>query len=191
MRWVTWVGICTFLAFAGCRDADSPNRVEPAGAELSGAQKSRAQDLREAREDLKAVLTRHEPSDVGSFPLFTEVTANSGLEFSFHTDAIPGRYFLPEIMGGGAAWFDFDRDGWLDLFLVNGDELAAGTLGPKRHADVLFHNRGGQGFEEISGAASAGTTGYGQGCAVGDFDGDGFEGIGDAMRLVAHALEKF
>lgn len=177
MRWVTWAAICAVPAFVGCSDAESPRRVEPAQAELSGAQKTHAQDLHQAREELKAVLTRHDPPDAGSFPQFTEVAANCGIEFSFHTDAIPGRYFLPEIMGGGAAWFDFDRDGWLDLFLVNGNELAAGTLGPKRHADVLFHNRGGQGFEEISRAASAGTIGYGQGCAVGDFDGDGFEDL--------------
>jgi hypothetical protein len=99
------------------------------------------------------------------------------LDFTFYTDAIPGRFFLPEIMGGGAAWFDFDRDGWLDLFLVNGDELAAKPQRPKKHADALYRHRGGQQFDEISRFAFADTIGYGQGCAVGDFDADGFEDL--------------
>ena len=96
MRWVTWAAICTVLAFVGCSDAESPRRAEPAQAELSGVQTTHAQDLHQAREELKAVLTRHDPTDAGSFPQFTEVAANCGIEFSFHTDAIPGRYFLPE-----------------------------------------------------------------------------------------------
>jgi len=177
MRWFTSKAICAVLAFAGCRDVESPHRADPSRDELNGVQKTRAEDLNRAREELKAVLTKQPPLDVGSFPQFTEIAVQCGIEFSFHTDAIPERYFLPEIMGGGAAWFDFDRDGWLDLFLVNGDELTSGTLGPKRHTDVLFHNRGGQRFEEVSRAASASTIGYGQGCAVGDFDGDGFEDL--------------
>ena len=110
-------------------------------------------------------------------PRFTEVSAEQGLEFTFHTDAVPERYFLPEIMGGGAAWFDFDRDGWLDLFLVNGDELESESRRPKPHSDALFQNRGGESFAEISGVAGATTIGYGQGCAVGDLDGDGFEDL--------------
>ena len=177
MRWVLWGTICIGLAFAGCRENALPRRDEPTLTESSGSQKVDAADVRQTREDLNAVLTRDESSSLGSRPRFEDVAASFGLGFRFHTDAVPGRYFLPEIMGGGAAWFDFDRDGWLDLFLVNGDELAAKTTRPKKHADALYRNRDGQHFEEISASAFAGTMGYGQGCAVGDFDADGFEDL--------------
>ena len=177
MRWVILGTICIGLAFAGCRENASPRRDKPTLTESNGSQKVDAADVRQTREDLNAVLARSESPSIGSRPRFEDVAASSGLDFSFHTDAVPGRYFLPEIMGGGAAWFDFDRDGWLDLFLVNGDELAAEPQRPKKHADSLYRNRDGQHFEEISGSAFAGTMGYGQGCAVGDFDADGFEDL--------------
>ncbi|TXT34319.1 MAG: hypothetical protein FD138_1688 [Planctomycetota bacterium] len=172
-----WVTIGIGLALAGCRENASPRRDEPTLAETNGTQKSSTADVRQTRDDLNAVLARSESASANSPPQFTDVAATSGLEFTFFSDTVPGRYFLPEIMGGGAAWFDFDRDGWLDLFLVNGDELAAKPQRPKPHSDALYRNRGGQHFEEISNSAFAGTIGYGQGCAVGDFDADGFEDL--------------
>lgn len=172
-----WTVISIALVFAGCRDDESLRHNAAPQAEVRGPQSTPSGDVRRTREDLSAVLAKDDSSVTGSQPRFTEVTATSGLEFSFHTDAVPGRYFLPEIMGGGAAWLDFDRDGWLDVFLVNGDELTAEPRSPKRYADALFRNLGGQTFEEVSRPAAAETTGYGQGCAVGDFDGDGFEDL--------------
>ena len=177
MRWIPWIAITVWLTIAGCRDKALPPRDEPARADKQQASASDAAALRQAREDLNAVLSRNEPAGVGSRPQFRDVAVDSGVEFAFHTDAVPGRYFLPEIMGGGAAWFDFDRDGWLDLFLVNGDELAAEPQQPKKYADALYRHRGDQHFEEISQPAFAATSGYGQGCAVGDFDADGFEDL--------------
>ena len=51
---------------------------------------------------------------------FVNVAGLAGIDFTYYNDAKPGRFFLPEIMGGGAAWLDYDGDGWVDLFLVNG-----------------------------------------------------------------------
>ena len=177
VRVINWTLICLVLAIGGCGGGASRRDVEPAQTDLSAASKSRPVSAQEIRQVLDAVISRREASVLDCPPKFTEVASNQGIEFTFHTDAVPGRYFLPEIMGGGAAWFDFDRDGWLDLFLVNGDELNSEPRRPKPHSDALFHNRGGESFVEISGVAGATTIGYGQGCAVGDFDGDGFEDL--------------
>ena len=177
VRWIKWIVISIGLAFAGCRDEALSRRDESIRGGNKAAQDSDAVHLSQAREDLNAVLARNDSSGVDSRPQFREVSADCGLKFTFHTDAVPGRYFLPEIMGGGAAWFDFDRDGWLDLFLVNGDELATEPQRPKKYADVLYRNRGDQHFDEVSRSAFAATIGYGQGCAVGDFDADGFEDL--------------
>jgi hypothetical protein len=177
VRALHWILICLALAICGCSGDASERDVVPAPSDVSGAGTSRSAAAQEVRHDLDAVLSRRDAGAADILPQFTEVSTQQRLEFSFHTDAIPGRYFLPEIMGGGAAWFDFDRDGWLDLFLVNGDELMSEPRRPKPHADALFHNRGGESFVEIAGVAAASTIGYGQGCAVGDFDGDGFEDL--------------
>ena len=177
VRSIAWIVVSAVLALAGCRDDGSSRGVNAPGVDPVGTELAGANDVRQARQDLTSVLARHESSNAGAPPKFTEVAAQLGIDFVFHTDAVPGRYFLPEIMGGGAAWFDFDRDGWLDLFLVNGNELARGVQGPKQRTDALFRNRAGESFEEVSHFAAASTIGYGQGCAIGDFDADGFEDL--------------
>lgn len=169
--------ICAVLAIGGCGRDAAPRLVAPAQSDLNDVRHSGPAAAQKTRQDLDAVLSRRDAAVAEFPPRFTEVSKQQGIEFTFHTDAVPGRYFLPEIMGGGAAWFDFDRDGWLDLFFVNGDELEAEPQRPKPHSDALFQNRGGESFVEISGVAAARTVGYGQGCAVGDFDGDGFEDL--------------
>jgi enediyne biosynthesis protein E4 len=108
-------------------------------------------------------------------PRFTEVAAESGIKFTFYNDQVPDRYFLPEVMGGGAAWIDFDGDGQLDLYLMNGTEVGPGERPPsdEPHTNRLYRNRGGR-FVEVTDVAHASEFSYGQGCAVGDFDADGF-----------------
>jgi hypothetical protein len=110
-------------------------------------------------------------------PDFSNVAARVGIDFTFFNDEVKGRYFLPEVMGGGAAWLDYDLDGWLDLYLVNGAPLAPlGSTGVP-HANCLFRSNG-ERFADVSG--KAGTQhggGFGQGCAVGDFDADGFPDV--------------
>jgi len=120
----------------------------------------------------------------GILPRFTSVASDARIDFTFFSDIVPDRYLLPEIMGGGAAWFDFDVDGWLDLYLMNGCPLELANAEQPEPAtssflNRLFRNRGDGRFAEVCRAASCSqdaVTGdrYGQGVAVGDYNADGF-----------------
>ncbi len=107
-------------------------------------------------------------------PRFVDTAAGAGVEFKFFTDAVPGRYLLPEVMGGGAAWIDYDGDGRLDLYLRDGCRIVEPDATDPRHVSRLFRNLGDSHFQDVSAAGNCDFRGYGQGCAAGDFDVDGF-----------------
>ncbi len=112
-------------------------------------------------------------------PRFTDVAVESGLRFR-HTFGARRLENILMTTGSGAALFDYDNDGWLDAFLVNGTPLdGEGRVLPDGAAHhALFHNRGADGggatFEDVTLAAGFGEPSYGQGVACGDYDGDGF-----------------
>ncbi|MBM3241712.1 CRTAC1 family protein [Candidatus Poribacteria bacterium] len=102
---------------------------------------------------------------------FIDVAESSGINF-VHTDGNSGKRFVLEILGGGAAFFDYDNDGWLDIYLVNGAHL----IEPKpkvKPTNVLYHNNGDGTFADVTELAGVGDTGYGVGCSAGDYDNDG------------------
>jgi hypothetical protein len=105
---------------------------------------------------------------------FVESTASVGLDFT-HVNGAKGQYYMPEVMGSGAALFDYDNDGDLDAFLVQGGSLS----GPPRDDDPtsrLFRNdlAGGKlRFTDVTTRAGLGLRAYGMGAAVGDYDNDG------------------
>lgn len=111
-------------------------------------------------------------------PVRFEVTA---LPFTYASDA-EGRYRLPEIMGGGGALIDYDQDGLLDVYLVQGGNLESGS------GNTLLRNNGAGQWEDVTLEANAGGSGYGMGATAGDFDGDGDEdlyitNVGDNVLL--------
>lgn len=107
-------------------------------------------------------------------PRFRDMAAASGIRFQRFSDVVPGRFFLPEVMGGGAAWLDYDGDGRLDLYVIDGCRLWEPDPHQTGHVNRMFRNRGGGRFEEVAFASNSAENRYGQGCAVGDFNADGF-----------------
>jgi hypothetical protein len=103
---------------------------------------------------------------------FTDVTSASGLAAFQHTDGSSGRRFFVEQIGSGCAFFDYDNDGWLDVYFCNGAPLP-GYHGP-RPRNALFHNNRDGTFSDVTGAAGVACGRYSVGCAAGDFDNDGF-----------------
>ncbi|MFQ6040554.1 MAG: CRTAC1 family protein [Candidatus Poribacteria bacterium] len=106
---------------------------------------------------------------------FTDATSQSGIHFQ-HEDGRSGeRYFL-ETLGAGAAWFDYDNDGDLDIYFVNGADLP-GMSSPVPPTNALYRNNGDGTFTDVTEQAGVGDTNYGFSCAVGDYDNDGWDDI--------------
>ena len=116
-------------------------------------------------------------------PRFTEVTAALGVRFQYlasHTS----RKYLIETMGSGVALLDYDNDGRLDIFAVNGaplnDPTPRGSIPRKTGSEYwnrLFHQKPDGTFEDVTEKAGLQGVGYGMGVAVGDYDNDGYEDL--------------
>ena len=114
------------------------------------------------------------PIDVrgSTSPWFTDVTAQAGIRFK-HSDGRSGQRYFLETFGAGAAWFDYDRDGDLDIYFVNGASLPGAELDPSP-TNLLFRNNGDKTFTDVTEEAKVGDGAYGFGCCVGDYDNDGW-----------------
>lgn len=109
---------------------------------------------------------------------FREVASEAGINFRHDASKGPEKY-LVEAMGAGVAMVDFDGDGRLDLYFVNGDDLKVLAAGPStakadpRYWNRLYRNVGNWRFEDATATAGVAGRGYGMGVATGDYDGDG------------------
>ncbi|MEX2173003.1 MAG: CRTAC1 family protein [Pirellulaceae bacterium] len=104
-----------------------------------------------------------------------DVTPASGIQFR-HTDGSSGEYYLVEAMASGLATFDYDRDGDLDIYFLNGAPLR-GTVAKETPRNALYRNDGGLRFTEVTQESGLGDPGYGLGVAIGDYDGDGYQDV--------------
>lgn len=108
--------------------------------------------------------------------LFKEVAEQVGLKFQ-HYNGMTGKFYLPEITGSGAALFDFDNDGDLDVFLVQGNVIEPNTKPNGTLFGKLFRNDLTRGktlsFTDVTQKSGIVATGYGMGAAVGDINNDG------------------
>jgi hypothetical protein len=134
-----------------------------------------------------AQSTRGELLASGEFPLmpFTDVTSESGLQFEHFSEQTP-EYLLPDMMGSGCAFLDFDNDGDQDALLVNSwylpghdhetvaDREGAATPGPGL---ALFRNDGRGRFENVTPGSGLERNVYGMGVAAGDYDADGLTDV--------------
>ncbi len=105
---------------------------------------------------------------------FTDVAVEAGLARARNVsgDARNKQYILEE-MGCGVALFDYDNDGWLDIFLVNGTAFDAS----RKPLSYLFHNNRDGTFTDVTAKAGLTHSGWGQACCVGDYDNDGFDDL--------------
>ena len=114
-----------------------------------------------------------EPSD--SSITFVDVTAEAGIRFLHQNSPTPNKYVV-ETMGSGCAFLDFDQDGHLDIFLVNGG-WTPGTDKSLSFDHVLYKNRGDGTFQKVTSAGIEANQYYGMGVAVGDYDNDGYDDL--------------
>ena len=105
---------------------------------------------------------------------FTDVTAQAGIRFKHNSGAF-GKKYLPETIGSGCAFIDYDNDGWQDIILVNSMNWPE-QKGPKSYL-ALYHNNKDGTFTNVTGQAGLGVAMYGIGVAVGDYDNDGNDDI--------------
>ena len=113
------------------------------------------------------------PSSDPGFRLL-DVTAQAGIKFRHNSGAYGGK-LLPETLGAGCAFLDYDRDGWQDILLVNGSNWP-GHNGERSTLKLYRNNRNGT-FSDVTRAAGLDLEMYGMGVAVGDYDNDGFPDI--------------
>ena len=106
---------------------------------------------------------------------FADVTARAGLQKFRHVSGVADKHYILESPSGGVALFDYDNDGWLDIYLVNGSTFAAlqGKEKPPRAA--LFHNNKDGTFTDVTAKAGVANERWGFGVAAGDYDNDGWE----------------
>ncbi len=105
-------------------------------------------------------------------PPFREGAEAAGIRYFYESGASGDRLFIADTMGGGVGLIDFDGDGWLDVYLVNGCRLPVDPRDPP-HPNVLYRNQRDGTFRDVTATAGVGGKGYGMGCAVGDYDNDG------------------
>jgi hypothetical protein len=105
---------------------------------------------------------------------FTNVTAAAGIKFQHNSGAYGGK-LLPETLGSGCAFLDYDRDGWQDILLVNGMDWPGHQK--QRSTLKLYRNNRNGTFSDVTKAAGLDIELYGMGVAAGDYDNDGFPDI--------------
>jgi len=105
-----------------------------------------------------------------------DIAAQAGLDFVQVSGGDKEKKYILETTGAGAAFFDYDHDGWLDIFLVNSSTLGGSPSGTPPQ-NKLFHNNRDGTFTDVTAKAGLTKSGWGQGVCIGDFDNDGFDDL--------------
>ena len=148
----------------GCKSKQTSTEKHPAAAESTPAPQAPAPPAGVAPDATRP-----------SGPIqFTDITAQAGIRFVRNSGAF-GKKYLPETMGSGVCFIDYDNDGWQDILFVNSMDWP----GHKIHKSypALYHNNHDGTFTDVTAKAGLDVEMYGMGCAVGDFDNDGNDDI--------------
>ncbi len=122
---------------------------------------------------LKALHQAVKSGPAASNPLFEEVPPSASKITFRHVNGRSPDYYLPETTGAGCAFFDFDNDGWMDIYLVNSGKCDFFDPSPPLRNTLYRNNRDGT-FTDVTEQAGVASGGYGMGVSVADYDGDGF-----------------
>ena len=113
----------------------------------------------------------------GAPVVFTDITKQSGLDKFRHRSGTPDKKTIIETPGSGVALIDYDNDGWLDIYLLNGSTMAALKGKEPAPQAMLLHNNGDGTFTDVTRKSGVGNERWGFGVAVGDYDNDGWPDI--------------
>jgi hypothetical protein len=114
------------------------------------------------------------PGSTANAVTFRDITQKAGIHF-VHNNAAFGKKYLPETMGPGVAFIDYDNDGWPDIFIVNGMDWPGHAS--KRSTPKLYHNNHDGTFTDVTHKAGLDVEMFGMGVAVGDYDNDGYDDL--------------
>ncbi len=161
---------------SGCNFSPTPDAAESDTKSVNGSGSSGASDRSKGDSPLRRSETGASEAQAAPeiAPQFAEIASAAGIDFVHFSDPVPGRFFLPEVMGSGVAWFDFDGDGQLDLFFGNGCQLENRPPDQTQHISRLYRNAGNGQFNDVTRDSHGWDNRFAQGCAVGDYDADGF-----------------
>jgi enediyne biosynthesis protein E4 len=152
------LGIAAAVAWqAGLFNAPSPTTASTDSASSSNAEASA-------------------PTPTGGRPWFDDVAKSAGIDFKHYDPATPMHY-IQETMGSGLAWIDYNADGWPDLFCVQDGTVRPDSSGGPGLTSRLYRNNGDGTFTDVTEQVGLTHTGYGMGCAVGDYDNDGYDDL--------------
>jgi enediyne biosynthesis protein E4 len=112
---------------------------------------------------------------LGSSAIFVDVTRAAGIDFRLNCGS-KEKLYIVETQCGGAAAFDYDNDGWMDILLVDGSSVEDYRAG-KCHPPRLYHNNHDGTFADVSAKSGLNFCGWGYGVAIGDYDNDGWEDV--------------
>lgn len=128
------------------------------------------QPTADKQHDKSEVIKQKDSNDPATLPWFEDISDTAGINF-VHRSGHDKKYYMPEIMGGGAALFDMENDGDLDAYIVQSGSLINDISA--QPVNKLYNNAGDGTFRDVTTGSGADDTGYGMGVASADYDNDG------------------
>jgi len=157
------------LPLAGCVQTPSADETAGTSQEKKAAAEKAAGGVEQAVAQTQAPAPTEAPRYSGPIQ-FSDVTAAAGIHFK-HNSGAYGKHYMPETVGAGCAFLDYDNDGWQDILLVNStnwpDHKGAKSF------PALYHNNKNGTFTDVTKEAGLAVEMYGLGCAAADYDNDG------------------